>query len=398
MTLRKNINDAVVILLITIFLLFIIELALRFIYPNKVTDFKGAYRFDPVSLVELNSNISKKFERSKINGGEIISWKTNSHGFRGAELQKNPDLRVMVYGDSNIQARFSKNINTYPSKLAKSLSETTSGEIETINAGLVGAGPDQNLLRFMRDSDKFKPDIIVFHIFADNDYGDLIKNRLFNLNSSGDLISSNMPKEIDFVISKRESISYFISSLLIVKVAKKLIPQKKVPSVNTQETLDLYTTRLANAYKLFKDNLPRKFSHFGDHYDLDVATNPTSESAMVKVRFMQAVLVKAFEYAKKHNIKFLVQIQPSVVDMTKNNSLDYEDLKKFTAYKSTNLTYLTQKICESNNIPFINLYDAYSKNNPEGLFLKGQNNHWSDLGQDLAAKVSAKYISTHFLK
>lgn len=393
MVIKRHIIDAAIILSVTALLFIAVEFVLRFIYPEKVIEARSAYRFDSETLVSLKPGIEKIFERHEVNGGNIITWQTNSQGFRGPELQKNPDLRIMVYGDSNIQARFSEYKNTYPQKLKKYLSEPLNDtSIEVINAGLVGAGPDQSLLRFKRDAKKLNPDMVVFHVFSANDYGDLIKNRLFNLNSDGDVVLSGMPTEVDSEILNREGFKHFVSSLLIVKAAKKFIPKEKAPELSADDWLSELLKLNNKYYEVFKNNKPAEFSHFGDYYDLDVATRPDSESSVVKIKLMRGVLLKAYNFAKKNNIKFVVQLQPSAVDLTKNILFSYENLAKFTGYKPTNLTSFIDDFCQSRGIPCINLYDIYQANNPDKLYFKGSNNHWNDAGQDLAAKVSSLYI------
>ena len=393
MVIKRHIIDAAIILVVTVLLFLTIEFVLRLIYPEKVIEARSAYRFDPETLVSLKPDIEKIFERQAINGGNIITWKTNSQGLRGPELQKNPDLRIMVYGDSNIQARFSDYKDTYPQKLKKYLSEQLKDTgIEVINAGLVGAGPDQSLLRFKRDAKKFKPDVVVFHIFSANDYGDLIKNRLFNLNPEGEVVLSGMPTKVDSEILNREGFKHFVSSLLIVKAVKKFIPKQKSPELSADDWVNELLKLNKEYYAVFKNNKPGKFSHFGDYYDLDVATSPGSESSMVKIKLMHGVLLKAYNFARKNNIKFLVQIQPSAVDLTKNILFSYEDLAKFPDYKPVNLTSFIADFCHSRDIPCINLYDVYRLNNPEELYFRGANNHWNDAGQDLAAKASSLYI------
>src|SRR5439155_6628510 len=69
--------------------------------------------------------------------------------------------------------------------------------IEVINAGVDGFGPDQSLLRFEQEVDVYQPDIVVFHIFADNDFGDIIRNRLFDVDPSGALVKTMHVRTID---------------------------------------------------------------------------------------------------------------------------------------------------------------------------------------------------------
>ena len=77
---------------------------------------------------------------------------------------------------------------------------------------------------------------------------------------------------------------------------------------------------------------------FSDHYDIDVATNTDQESSRVKTKLMSEVILKAKRIADARSISFLVLIQPSIVDLTTDNSvLNYECCKKFPNYNEKTL-------------------------------------------------------------
>ena len=146
------------------------EFLLRLAYPEKVTNMTQsehedlAYEFNEDYLVSLKPNVTRTFVRSNDNGGDVIRWSTNSDSFRGPELAHNKKgVRIIVYGDSNIQAEFSKDENTFVYKLGDYLRSDGFKDIEVLNAGVIGNGPDQSLIRFEREADIYKPDLVIFH-------------------------------------------------------------------------------------------------------------------------------------------------------------------------------------------------------------------------------------------
>jgi len=201
MNIKKAARDSIIILFISLALLVCSEIALRIIFPEEI-EVSGnapspamlAYQFNPDYLVALKPEIHKTYTRLKQNGGNTIHWQTNSDGFRGPALQSNPQTRIMVYGDSNIQARFSTDKNTFVRQLERLLNQQGFSGTEVINAGTVGFGPDQNLIKFSKEVDIYHPDMVIFNILADNDFGDIIHNRLFELNKSGELKGTHFPK------------------------------------------------------------------------------------------------------------------------------------------------------------------------------------------------------------
>lgn len=206
----KNIlKDALIVLLITFGLLITIEVILRVIFHRKVqTQIRPkslAYEFNKDYLVALKPNIEKTITREE-NGAYTIYWKTNKDSFRGNDLKENPQVRIIVYGDSSIEARFSKLENTYVHKLQNYLQEAGIKDIEAVNAGVVGFGPDQSLIRFGKEVDIYNPDIVIFSITTHNDFGDIIRNRLFELDSDGNLIDTGYKTTVDQLLIEKKNL------------------------------------------------------------------------------------------------------------------------------------------------------------------------------------------------
>jgi len=377
------------------------EVALRLMYPDKVNDFKAsnlmdsAYVFNEDYLVSLKPNATGTFVRSKEDGGDVIRWQTNSDSFRGPELLSDPEYRIIIYGDSNIQARFSSYENTFVYKLGEYLREYDIKDLEVVNAGVIGFGPDQSLIRFEKEADIYHPDLVIFHIFPGNDFGDIIRNRLFELDPDGNLIKTNYKTAVDEYLFSGSSDTWrdFLSSLLIVRATKKLLRSIEDDKTKFNEkTIDKYLRLCNDEYSIYKQSQPRKYSHFADHPDADLELTPSAESSKVKVRLMEEVLKKANQLGNSHGIEFLVVIKPFVLDVIKNNIfLSSKYLERFPEYRKTNLTDAVERICRSNNIDYVNLFDVFYKNSPQNLFFAGDD-HWNDLGQDIAAREVALYL------
>jgi len=370
---------------------------LRIFFPEDIPDMPEgelAYEFNKDYLISLKPNIKKTFVRNAQNGGDIIHWQSNTDSFRGANLLVNPKTRIIVYGDSNIQARFSKDENTYAVKLEKYLTKTGATDIEVVNAGIIGFGPDQSLIRFKKEADRYKPNLVIFHIFADNDFGDILRNRLFYLDANHSLIEINHSRKADDPLVDKKP-RKFTSSLLIVK-ATKSIPRRirSFLGYEKEDRVNLLQEFVEGEFSVYKGGQPGKYSHFVDHYDLDLALDPDKESSKTKKELMEAILKTANNVARSKDIKFLVVIQPSVIDLTKGNALlDYEYLEKHPKYRRTNLSDAVENICIANNINYINYYEAFMRNDPENLFFRGYDDHWNDQGQDIAARETASYIT-----
>jgi hypothetical protein len=402
-------RDFCLILVITLILLAALELTLRLVSPELATPVSApepAYELHSDYLISLRPNITKQFTRLDINGGQTIEWKTNSDGYRGEETTAS-DYRVIIYGDSNIQARFSELESTFPKQLEKQLSSNGKKSTSVTNAGVLGFGPDQSLIRFKLEATKLQPDLVIFHIFADNDFGDPVRNRLFDLKDNN-LVPTNFAVTVDPQLEEysgfRKTLKSWRKSSAIRGAVKRFRTTRKqkdaaeagnysYPFDEQAATAETIREKTELAYKNYINGGTREVSHFEDYYDLDLAVNPEGESAILKAALLEAILKEAKQTADNLGIEFLVVIQPSTVDLTKNWHLNAEFLSgRFPEYSKNRLTSSAANICARNDIPFVNLYETFATNMPSQLYFIGDD-HWNDEGQALAARTVADFIN-----
>ena len=107
----------------------------------------------------------------------------NSLGLRDYErtYAKPPGtFRVLVLGDSFVEAIQVPLEQTFTARLEKCLAGRASQPVEVINAGVSGYGPGEALLYFTHEGVKFQPDLVLLAIFIGND----IRNMQHQLGSS----------------------------------------------------------------------------------------------------------------------------------------------------------------------------------------------------------------------
>lgn len=406
MDIKRLFKDVIIILLTTLGLLVGIEVIMQVTYffdlknnPEKNENPELAFQFNEDYLVELVPGVEKTYVRVLENGGDSILWKVNQEGFRGSPLNDNDAFRIMVYGDSNIQARFSVEESTYVYKLGHYLENISGREVEVINAGVVGFGPDQALLKLEDEVDTYKPDLVILNVFAGNDFGDIIRNRLFELDENDELVRTSFKAEQDQEFQNEESFKFRLvefTKSIRGKTNEFMSNRRAVkdPEGYEQGTFNYFAEENRVAYEVYKKGEPRLFSHFQDSYETDLAINPKSESAKEKILLMKEVIRKMNNLALKKEVQFIVQIQPSATDLTPTNYvLGNEFLRKnYPEYDQAYLTEILSEITNELEILSNNLYPEFLNNNPESLFFKGENNHWNDRGQDLAAKSMANFL------
>jgi hypothetical protein len=177
--------------------------------------------------------------------------KINEFGRRGEESTlPAAGQRVVVYGDSFISAEYTRESDTYVAQLARFLAEGA-GPTVVLNAGVTGYGVDQEVLLMEDQLPRLKPDLVVIAVFAGNDFGDLLRNKLFRLDATDRLVR-NAP-EISPELRRDFSDPFPFSSIQLVRLVHSFYQQwgpRPPASVNLGDST---TTRLANRVAEYED-------------------------------------------------------------------------------------------------------------------------------------------------
>lgn len=154
-----------------------------------------------------------------------------------------------------------------------------SASFDVINAGTSGYGPDQNLLRLEDEIPVLKPDIVVFQVFADNDFDDMIRNKIFEIRD-GRLVRRH-PQ-----ISFGNKAEYYCAKSYICRSLRKVSKRIRKPApVNTLELCE----REFASYQ--RDNVV-DFPMWEDHYDEDIRSASESPSAKYKIELMTLLIAE----------------------------------------------------------------------------------------------------------
>ena len=397
---NKKLLDGYVIALISLWLLLGIELIYRHLKPTGpstiIRDTSSfPYKYNSTYGIETKKIRVNHYLRSKSNGGEKIEWTSDENGFRKRADKDTSGIQVFVFGDSNVQARFSKSPNTFCEKLEIELEVLLDTAVCVWNAGVTGFGPDQSYLKASEILKSKRADLVVFHLFADNDFGDLLRNRIFNLAGDSMLVPNSHPLTLDKLI--HPIFEKDVHPFAIVERVRNLLGLSTSKN-QSKEDLEDFINACEKDFEVYKKQASREISFFNDQYDIDLAIAPDSESAQLKLKFMRSLLKKFSEEMEKHKVGYIALIQPSVVDLTTNYAISYQQLQDFEQYDPARLSSSMEGICSDLKIPFVNLYSEFENNAPEQLFFNWPDNHWNDRGQAFAAKISAQQIAEQLKK
>jgi hypothetical protein len=354
--------------------------------------YRPIFQVDDRLIFKFTPSRRSVMTHSAENGGQTVWHRINSHGFRGDELRSLGEMtRVVVYGDSFIHAFYSLEEETFCARLRGLLVERLRRPVEVVNAGVSSYGPDQIALKMERELPWLKPDLAIVAIFAGNDYGDLLRNKMFRLGADNGLAPNGWhldPKVRELLeANQRESI--------LVRAVRGTLGSLRAKAVRDEAfpTLEFLLDEAEREYQDFVvrgDN--RVTNTHIDYYSADVAFNPKSASARYKVLLMGAVIAKINDVARAHGVPLVLLLIPHPADVTEGGYWGAVDRNRFPHYDGRNQIAPLEDIARRLDLPYVSLYDVYRSAGAAELYFRGGDDHWNATGQALGAQTTAKVL------
>ena len=339
---------------------------------------------DPLLHYKPIPGAAHYFDVDPANGGGKVLVRINQAGYRGDELDPaHTRPRVVVYGDSNVIAEFSATEKTFPVQLARQLG-ARGLPVEAVNAGVSGYGPDQAALRLQHEIATLRPELVVMVVFASNDYGDLIRNKLFTLDPQGRLVR----RDSTLAPGLRRGFDSAIRSPMVMRVASRawLGLQGRRQSANTPED---FLKAAADDWR--GDPSPTVTNLLNDYWDADIALEPDGASARHKVRLMSEVIAQMKATATRGGSRLALVVIPSPIDALPDNDLLNVDAARHPRYRRDALVAPLLEAARAHGVPCVDLYAAFTAGDT-ATYYRRRDDHWSDRGQALAAELTARLV------
>ena len=386
---RARLLNATVVLVTTLVALGAVELVLRMWFPIRgmifALDDRVLYRHIPGS-------------RRLADAGDG-SWpgvlvEINAAGRRGDESGLSSGARrIIVYGDSYIAAEYTPESETFAAELQRQLTAQL-GATEVLNAGVTGYGVDQAMLRIEDELPALRPALTVVALYAGNDFGDLLRNKLFRVDEQGALVPNHPSLGDD--VRRSFTIPLEWSSIQIVRAVQSARDRARRPSEPPPPVaLDRTAVRLANRlaeyqnYIVAGDNVVRNL--VADEYDADVSLEPDSDSARYRVRLMAAVLARLRQSVEARGSRLLLLIIPEYCDAG-GPCPETEARRRHGGYRPDGLTGVLARLAREAGIEYVDLFKTFQAGGAGNLYYP-RDEHWNVPGQRLAATESAKVIA-----
>jgi len=176
---KRFLLNAILLSLSTALCLFLIEVGLRLSYPQNLS--LSYQTRDGLRILRPN-------HRGVFRGVETTEpYQTNSFGMRDQEhsIEKPAGIyRVLVLGDSFMEALQVPFEWSFPYLLGKRLKEMDHKQVEVINAAVSGWGTDDELAYLERFGIQFKPDLILIAMTLTNDLNDNLAEEFHTFENS----------------------------------------------------------------------------------------------------------------------------------------------------------------------------------------------------------------------
>ncbi|MEE3329197.1 MAG: SGNH/GDSL hydrolase family protein [Myxococcota bacterium] len=358
------------------------------------------YQTDPVQLYSYIPGASKYFIHTAENGGDWVSVHINDQGHRGVDVgPKGETLRILVFGDSYVAAEYSPLEETYPYRLTDEIRTLTGKPVETINAGLVGAGPDQ-VARIMPEAiRKLKPDIVALVITSGNDFGDLIRNKLYAVDRQGGWSEKEPPlgpglrKMLEPDLYSQSGWGRLLRAAwrgTPLRMEQAGLTHRSGPAPGYQDAHQLIRRHQLEYGNSQIDLDPVVRNLFDDLYDADLSLLPHSPSAQRKRLLMRIVLTEIKRIAEQAQVPLLIVVVPSPIDVLDDHFGLQARWDQFPDYDRSTLTRAVAESAQDLDLPVLNLFAPMREApDPSALFFKAGNDHWNAQGQSMAARMTA---------
>jgi hypothetical protein len=269
----------------------VLEVGLRLLFPQPMT----RARVDP----DLGWFHAAKAQFTYTRQEFSTSVGYNSFGLRDSEhpLQKPPGVfRIAILGDSYVEG-LQVPLDSVFSKVLERTLRDRGYDCETLNFGVSGYGPDQELVLLKKYALQFDPDLVILS-FSKNDVGNVLISQICSLNPEGGLEIT----PVEAPLGSRMRAWLWGNSHLFVLLNVRL------PRL---ATLGMHKKVIRKAYDLGVNQGWRDI--LNSHQDLDnrlvplYAKEEDPRLAPAK-RLTEAILLEIYEQCRQREVGFLLLI------------------------------------------------------------------------------------------
>ena len=378
------------------------EAGLRLIFPKK-SDFYFSRDVSDKYLPKHITSISSPTQGKRAEKEILSTYDENGFRINKYNCQSSDAKRLLIVGDSNIAAFFIEDGQDLGAILSRDLNgDRDCVRVDTFGVG--GFGPDQSLFAIRDLTQRWHYDAVVFHVFADNDLGDIIRNNYpfvnGHLENTGYCYYEPDPFE-SFLVYRAvrkllRLIHIYTNSQPFGRLIHSLGDDEKcaAPILNKHhaEPIDFLLSRAEFDWETYQKGLMQIF--IDDRFDIEFACQLNAAATAVVEQRLQSIMQDYLELSRQRHFLPLVLIQPPEFDVT-NNHPDMSNYlnTKCEKYDKTLLTRFIENLVPP-QITTINLFERFDGCDKCYFSIEemGDDDHWSPAGIEVAADEIARRL------
>ncbi len=358
----------------------VLELAVRWVYPERVT----IYRPDPDALFRLKAGLDR--DRPIPGLGRVVRLRTNAYGVRDDQDLDPAQADILLFGDSNVAALFAP----FEETLGERVEAHLGGGARAANLGAPGYGPDQSVRRYLSLAPRARAKAVVVHVFADNDYVDLFQNNLFRRDAGG------VWRDVDPGLRVREYLEQSLALGMIKGAMETLKGAPTAAAATPDQAIDFLRSETGRYYRNYLEN--RSSYWLIDLFSLEPALNPDGPQARNAKEILAHALARGKDAFGGDPACFVALIQPSEVDLGgRIAGMNQALLRHADArYHPRNLSRIALDAAESAGVGSIDLFREFEDAREKYYFAPEQypnDGHWNEAGIDRAAELLARHLT-----
>jgi hypothetical protein len=322
----------------------------------------------------------------------------NSHGFRDYERTYEKvahTFRILVFGDSYVEALQVALSDAFPALLEKRLNEnSTTVRFEVLNLGQSGFGTAEEYMKYVNFGVQYSPDLVILALLTGNDFIDNSKV----LSPESHAFYFVFDKNHNLVLD-RSVIDNYQRSLTLPKRLFQSLKQKSYLANLISERLYLLREEIrTNRYrKHFAESRPEGMERKLDEFsDLNIYLPAPSEHWREAFDLTQRIILKFRDSVEEHGARFVVvtlsnaeQVHPHMQQqLNKTYGLPFDYGKP---------DRMLEEFARQNGIAFLKLMPMFLEHHLKtGEYLHGfgssTGGHWNENGHCLAAEKIFEFL------
>jgi lysophospholipase L1-like esterase len=371
------------------------ELSVHQWFPVRVRIFQ----LDDELLHDTRPSSRRILAMDEAAGGARVLIEIGPEGYR-SDRALDPDaaLRIACFGDSLVLAENVPQRETFVQRVGEQLTSRLAINVQSVNAGVTGYGPDQALLKLERDLSRIAPQLVIFVLCAHNDHGDLIRNKLFRLDAHDQLVRAK-PVLAPELAQRFETMKQEERALALHRLFDFWSEQRararaaEEASLQSPPYIQWYLEAAAGEFhEYLAGQDPLVYSLFRDYYDIDVAARPDADSAQYKRRLMFALMQRLRDHCAAEQVPLLVLIVPSAVDLDPQFEIRVDSIRH-PGYDPNRLCAAISESLLSLGVEGLDLTECFRQCGAQTVFVGADDFHWNARGQQVAAAAVADRIN-----